>query len=142
MNEVERRFEYQSEDPLGPAKGIIHGIIAGVCLTGALVLIAWMCVGCGSMRPVVTENGGGGVVVNTTKSETPWYVPAFWVGGSVYLGSEVIKAIKGNDSSSSVYNYGTYNEVTGQNNSTGNTESTETAAHAKRMKSEAVTRRK
>ena len=137
---MERRFEYQQEDPLGPAKGII----AGLCLTVALALIAWMCVGCGSMRPVVTENGGGGVVVNTTKSETPWYVPAFWVGGSVYLGSEVIKAIKGNDSSSSVYNYGTYNEVTGQNNTTGNTESSEAAAHAKskRMKSEAITRRK
>jgi hypothetical protein len=104
-------------------------IIAVIALT--------VCSGCSNMRPVINENGGGGVAI--TSQNGSWLQPVLLTAGGVYLAVEIIDALK--DKGSNVENSGTYNVYTSGNDTIVNSQNDSTAAHAKRVKSEGVTRR-
>ncbi len=136
MNEAERRFEYQQEDPLAAARGIKNGFIAAAIIWGCIIGAALWCSGCANVKPVINADGKGGGVAVTTE-QGGWVGPLVLTAGGVYALTEIIDALKDKNNT---YNYsGTYTEYTAGNDNVVNSQNRE---NPKRMKSEAVKRRK
>jgi len=132
MNEQKSdiRWEYQTE----PREGM-GAVVWAVAALGLCIAIVMSC-GCANMRPVVNENGGGGVAITTTQGS--WLTPVVLVGGVSYALVELFDSLKDRPNT---YN-GTY--INNAGNGTVNLDSgndNSTAAHAKRIKAEGRVRK-